>query len=428
MLAAVKAMSGRERTTRVFRSVMGARSLPRTVRRAAWPVIAATLPMLAQSAEVRVLLDREAKVRAWAVATLPEAIPSAGAEFVGREFTLTVPSDLSRGWLMALDIEGGNVAYSPWDSSKNTWKVAAGDWRIAEVEVRATYDGRPAPGLAVLKSKGDEWARLLAGGSATFFGVPPGEISVLIRYVRDRTQQETVPQPFELGLRRSEPKPVLAITLTEMPDDMAPAPQGASAKAPEAGQSQSGARKWLPILVALIVGVAALVGLYHVLRHYEDKVAEKLRRLGVKLPSDGATSPSSDAAAPTDDTPFQPVSAAPEPITEGIQPVAAGAAATASSPTTAALRLVGDGVVLSVAAEGEYLIGREPTCDLTVVDPTVSRRHAIVSLRQGALTVRDEGSTNGTYVNGVRLDGGTEHPLKPGDQIQLGSVKFRVEN
>lgn len=419
-------MSGTKRTTRVFRNVMGDRSLPRAFRRAAWLVIAAALHMLAQSADVRVVLDREAKVRAWAVATLPEAMPSAGAEFVGKEFTLTAPSDLSRGWLIVLDLEGGNVAYAPWDSSKNTWTVAAGDWRIGEVEVRATYDGKPASGLAVLKSKGGEFSRLLAGGSATFFGVPPGEVSVLIRYVHDKTQQETVPQRFELGLKRSEPKPVLAITLPEMPDDMAPAAEDASAKAPDKPPTQPGTRKWLPILVALIVGAAAIVGLYHLLRHYEDKVAENLRRLGVKLPSDGATSSSTGAAA-TDDTPFQPAPAAPEPITEGIQPVAAGTAAPASSPAPASLRLVGDGVELSVSDDGEYLIGREPTCDLTITDPTVSRRHATLVLQQGALSLRDEGSTNGTYVNGVRLEGGTEHPLKPGDHVQLGSVKFRVE-
>jgi hypothetical protein len=420
-------MFGTKRTTRAFRSVKCSPSLVRWYGRAACLLTAAALTLPMQGAQVKVVLDREAKVRAWAVATLPEATPSAGEEFVGREFTLTVPSDLSRGWLIVLDLEGGNVAYAPWDSSKTTWKVSDNDWRIAEVEVRATYDGKPAPGLAVLRSGNEESSRLLANGSAAFFGIPPGEVSVVIRYVHEGTQQETVPQRFELALKRAEPKPILAVALPEMPDDMAPTTQQDSASPPASAQTHSGSRKWLPILLALIVGAAALVGLYHLLRHHEDRVAESLRRLGVRLPSDQTTSTPTDGTAASDVSAIAAKPAEPEPITEGIQPVAAGGGA-ASSPPTSPLRLVGDGVALSLSKEGEYTIGREPSCELAIPDATVSRRHATLTLRAGALSVRDEGSTNGTYVNGVRLDRGTEHPVKPGDHLQLGSVKLRVEN
>ncbi len=49
--------------------------------------------------------------------------------------------------------------------------------------------------------------------------------------------------------------------------------------------------------------------------------------------------------------------------------------------------------------------------------PTVSRQHAVVSAAQGRWTVRDEGSTNGTYVNGARLAQGETRAIQNGDQV-----------
>jgi pSer/pThr/pTyr-binding forkhead associated (FHA) protein len=42
-----------------------------------------------------------------------------------------------------------------------------------------------------------------------------------------------------------------------------------------------------------------------------------------------------------------------------------------------------------------------------------------------SIVVRDEGSTNGTFVNGLKVEAETE--LKPGDVLQCGSVRFRYE-
>ncbi len=49
--------------------------------------------------------------------------------------------------------------------------------------------------------------------------------------------------------------------------------------------------------------------------------------------------------------------------------------------------------------------------------PTVSRRHAVVSAAQGQWTVRDLGSTNGTYVNGARLAEGETRAIHDGDRV-----------
>lgn len=69
--------------------------------------------------------------------------------------------------------------------------------------------------------------------------------------------------------------------------------------------------------------------------------------------------------------------------------------------------------------EGEDIsIGREPGNSVVINDAEISRRHSHIQLRSGAYVVEDLGSTNGTFVNGIRLSG--PHALKAGDEISLG--------
>jgi pSer/pThr/pTyr-binding forkhead associated (FHA) protein len=70
-------------------------------------------------------------------------------------------------------------------------------------------------------------------------------------------------------------------------------------------------------------------------------------------------------------------------------------------------------------------IGREPTQDIPLAsDTTASRRHARISYQDGAWLLRDEGSANGTWVNGVRVQ---EQSLFPGDVIRIGHTQMRFE-
>lgn len=65
------------------------------------------------------------------------------------------------------------------------------------------------------------------------------------------------------------------------------------------------------------------------------------------------------------------------------------------------------------------LVGRLPSCDVTLNDPSVSRRHARISRRNGQWMVEDLGSTNGVSVNGERLGHAW---LTNGDRLEFGSV------
>src|SRR3954449_12738038 len=69
------------------------------------------------------------------------------------------------------------------------------------------------------------------------------------------------------------------------------------------------------------------------------------------------------------------------------------------------------------------LVGRAPTCDVPVFDPTISRRHAEVSLVPGGVEIVDLGSSNGTFVNGDRV---TKATAKGGDVVTFGKVVFKL--
>src|SRR5438094_723146 len=70
------------------------------------------------------------------------------------------------------------------------------------------------------------------------------------------------------------------------------------------------------------------------------------------------------------------------------------------------------------------VVGRAVTSDVPIYDPTISRRHAEVSLTDGGVKVKDAGSSNGTFLNGARI---TEAIAAENDVITFGKVAFRVK-
>ena len=78
-----------------------------------------------------------------------------------------------------------------------------------------------------------------------------------------------------------------------------------------------------------------------------------------------------------------------------------------------------------VVGPGGATMGRSRQCDVTVDDANVSRTHAEVRPRGGSWVLNDLGSTNGSRLNGHRVEG--SEVLKPGDEIELGTTVLRFE-
>lgn len=73
----------------------------------------------------------------------------------------------------------------------------------------------------------------------------------------------------------------------------------------------------------------------------------------------------------------------------------------------------------------EFLIGRDPECQLRPASPQVSKKHCAVVVREGKVFVRDFGSTNGTFINDEQVAGDRE--VKTGDRFRAGPLAFDIK-
>ncbi|HLF57019.1 MAG TPA: FHA domain-containing protein, partial [Thermoanaerobaculia bacterium] len=74
---------------------------------------------------------------------------------------------------------------------------------------------------------------------------------------------------------------------------------------------------------------------------------------------------------------------------------------------------------------GESIIGRSRTSQVHIPESTVSRQHArLVVGGLGEVGVEDLGSSNGTFVNGEKVEG--RRKLQDGDRILIGDAELRV--
>lgn len=82
-----------------------------------------------------------------------------------------------------------------------------------------------------------------------------------------------------------------------------------------------------------------------------------------------------------------------------------------------------------VLHEGDNLVGRAETsvkCDVPVAHGTTSTRHATISCQNGQMVLSDMKSTNGTYVNGRRIEPNVPTPLNDGDKVRFGGYTVYV--
>src|SRR5262249_62421099 len=73
----------------------------------------------------------------------------------------------------------------------------------------------------------------------------------------------------------------------------------------------------------------------------------------------------------------------------------------------------------------ETLVGRRNDCDLRILSSEVSRRHCLLSIHEGVLSVEDLDSVNGTRVNGRPVT--AKQVLRSGDLLEIGPLRLVVD-
>lgn len=70
---------------------------------------------------------------------------------------------------------------------------------------------------------------------------------------------------------------------------------------------------------------------------------------------------------------------------------------------------------------GTVVIGRQIDCDIAIPSEEISRRHAQLKPTPAGLAVEDLGSSNGTFINGKRVQSGL---MRPGEELRLDTIRF----
>jgi hypothetical protein len=100
------------------------------------------------------------------------------------------------------------------------------------------------------------------------------------------------------------------------------------------------------------------------------------------------------------------------------------------------LHLLDSGHIMAFSDRSEYTLGRlsenqpiEPDVDLSpfkAFDNGVSRLHAVLKHVDDTVILVDLGSSNGSYINGIRVMPNVEHLLRHGDIVALGKLKMQI--
>ena len=98
---------------------------------------------------------------------------------------------------------------------------------------------------------------------------------------------------------------------------------------------------------------------------------------------------------------------------------------------TAKIQILSDGPMRGTSFQlpnESYTIGRTDSCDIAIPDATISGHHCtLFQAEEGVYMLRDEGSTNGSSLNGEALEPGQEVLLKHGDIFQLGGIEIMFD-
>lgn len=363
--------------------------------------------------------------------------------FKDKKVTADVPlvkDAIPKGTLLyVLDAKTGNEAVRPIEGKDAlTVDLKAADFnkvRRVEVSVTGTQSGNPVAAAIVkltdaAKKSQEKVLDPPAGGSVEFSDVAEGTASITVLYGDNKKSTQDV----DITTEREGPVLKLDIPIAGAIDTLAPAQSDTSEKSGKSDASGKSApqAKGVDYLTGLI-GAILLIGIiYAGVRMMGNKGAgakSLLKKLGVEVEDQQLIEPAKAQPAPQVDPTICPFCGQKKDASGAcscsVIGTAASAVSAASGPRLVAVQGPRMGEIYDLQS-GMLTIGREAGNTVAFTDDSaVSRRHARIASENGRFTVYDEGSSNGTFINGVKI---TEQALNSGDEIQIGTTRLRFES
>ena len=338
--------------------------------------------------------------------------------------TASVPLGANDDHVYALDRTSDDLAVLSAKKLPMKWSAKAADFdRLDSISVAVEQNSKPLAAGEVLIPDGDSRHSQIvdSSGPVTLFDVKAGNVSIVVRFKGADGSSQKVTEIFPIAL--DAPKASRTVTVAVGPTPATPTPPAQTAAAPSTAATTK-PQPANPVGVAIVwlvgLGFAAFV-VYFLMNHMRNNpgsVAARLEQLGVQVPKPGDHG--LDPAVPISPDPIRPAPVQKIVLTDSapdlITPVAPSIAV--SQPS-----LVSDSGIAIPLVEGETIVGREPGLGLSLsAETTVSRRHANLVRTGQEVTLTDLGSSNGTFVNGAKLQSPTV--LRTGDAVQFGSARF----
>lgn len=373
-------------------------------------------------------------------------------KFTGKTITVELPmikDQVAESKLYVYDCRTGNEAiHSVKAKSSESTKIEmrSSDFsfiRRVGINITSSIDGKNAASAIVTLKVGDTVQRQIidpsSSGVAYFEDVPSGTVKIIVEYGLGKSSTQDIDIPLE----RKELVPIIKVPVVGQIDTLSETQKSGAGTSPSVGAPDAGSRSKTKaststqrnispgtalfgiVLLAIVVYLA-----YRFLRNKGADVKSMLKSAGIDLPEEtnqpqGAQS---STQTPVDPTICPYCGTKKDPITGACACTVAGPGAVVTSGILLPRLVVNMGPYMGTIFSIEkdvVTIGRDESNDICLSsDNTVSRRHAKITKTGGSYAIIDEGSSNGTFVNGVRV---TNAALHSGDEIQVGNTRFRFE-
>lgn len=411
------------------------------MKRVFFAVAALMLAALSDAQQsVKLAFSGSGEREVWIADAPPESAPKNTIRTQGGSYELQAPNPGAHDSVFVWDKRTGNLAFKALKAAAGAWNVQDSDYRyVTKVDVRIEHKGLPVESASIRFRDGrQDVSRVLdstGSGVVSFWGVKAGPVKVEVAYNSKGETKGPLVQTFDVSMKRSSPVPILVVGIAEpvatVPErsgqasnpvsgesDSAPNSGGvAGGQGSERGSGRSDVTNPVGGLISFLlsVAVAALFVWFGLrwMKQNQDRVQSKLESMGVAIPNP-AEDGSATVVAPIAPQPVEKI------ILDGAEPsIPTGAGATVVSEP----RLIAPNRSIEIP-EGESLVSRDQGEIVIADESTVSRRHAMLTRSGASVTIVDLGSTNGTFVNGAKVDSAE---LRPGDTVQFGAVAFKFE-